>query len=31
VHLHTVDEMLGFLGMESQMKEQRFLDRRPRE
>jgi phenylacetate-coenzyme A ligase PaaK-like adenylate-forming protein len=31
VHLHTVDEMLGFLGMESQMKEQRFLDRRPKE
>jgi phenylacetate-coenzyme A ligase PaaK-like adenylate-forming protein len=31
VHLHSVDEMLGFLGMESQMKEQRFLDRRPKE
>ena len=31
IHLHSVDEMLGFLGMESQMKEQRFLDRRPKE
>ncbi|HVS19012.1 MAG TPA: AMP-binding protein [Planctomycetota bacterium] len=31
VHLHSVDEMLGFLGMESQMKEQRFLDKRPKE
>jgi len=31
VHLHTLVEMLGFLGMESQMKEQRFLDRRPKE
>ena len=31
LHLHTLDEMLAFLGMESQMKEQRFLDRRPKE
>jgi phenylacetate-coenzyme A ligase PaaK-like adenylate-forming protein len=31
VRLHTLDEMLGFLGMESQLKEQRFLDRRPKE
>lgn len=31
VHLHTVPEMVALLGMESQMKEQRFLDRRPKE
>jgi phenylacetate-CoA ligase len=31
IHLHSIEEMLARLGMESQMKEQRFLDRRPKE
>ena len=26
---HTLEEMLGFLGMETEMKEKRYLDRRP--
>jgi phenylacetate-coenzyme A ligase PaaK-like adenylate-forming protein len=29
IAVHTIQEMLEFLGMETQMKEQRFLDRRP--
>jgi len=27
--LHTLEEMLGFLGMETEMKEKRYLDQRP--
>jgi len=30
ITIHTLPEMLDFLGMETQMKEQRFLDRRPK-
>lgn len=30
VSVHTLEEMLDFLGMETQMKEQRYLDRRPK-
>jgi phenylacetate-CoA ligase len=30
VSVHTLPEMLEFLGMETQMKEQRFVDRRPK-
>ena len=30
IAVHTLPEMLEFLGMETQMKEQRFLDRRPK-
>jgi phenylacetate-coenzyme A ligase PaaK-like adenylate-forming protein len=29
ITLHTLEEMLDFLGMESAMKEKRYLDRRP--
>ena len=29
VSVHTLEEMLDFLGMETQMKEQRYLDLRP--
>jgi len=29
VSVHTLSEMLDFLGMETQMKEQRYLDLRP--
>jgi phenylacetate-coenzyme A ligase PaaK-like adenylate-forming protein len=30
IHVHTLAEMLDLLGMESQMKERRFLDLRPK-
>ena len=30
ISVHTLDQMLEFLGMETQMKEQRYLDRRPK-
>jgi phenylacetate-coenzyme A ligase PaaK-like adenylate-forming protein len=30
VSVHTLPEMLEFLGLETQMKEQRYLDRRPK-
>ena len=29
IHLHSTEEMLGFLGMESELKEKRYLDLRP--